>query len=229
MTTRLARWLVAACVATVSASWGAAFGSAQTPVPHVQWEAWRDVGTCAGAKYEAAQSRYDGRNDVLVRLRVRNTTNHVLATRFEFVATSDDRQTANRSGGSRIRPGGLIEGQAFDLGKLFEMPVNALLPPRLQNATFLTIQTADVDKLPAYASPSTYLNDFRDFPSDTCRNVMFPVEQAQLPPFVVMTVSCYRSLPRWTTTCQNAVDALVGLGNTASESQLTCLKEWRNF
>ena len=229
MTIRLMRWLVAVCVATVAASRGAAFASAETPVPQVQWEAWREVGTCGGATYEATQSRYDARNDVLVKVRVRNTTSHVIATRFEFVAASDDGQTANRSAGSRVRPGGLVEGPAFDLGKLFEMAVNALFPPRLQNATFRIIETADVEKLPPYASPTTYLNDFKDFPKETCRYVGFPIGQVQLPSFMVMTASCYRSLPRWTTTCQNAVDALVGLGNTASESQLTCLREWRNF
>jgi len=204
-------------------------GAEPTPVPTLEWQPWRLIGSCGGAEYFVSVSKYDGRNDTQVKLKARNVASHLVSTRFDVVLISDEGEKTIRAGGSRINPGREVDGNNFSLGRVFETRVNAVLPSRLVRLDFTRLETANVEKLPPYASPSTYLSDFHDFPKDICGPLSVGVEQGEVPRFMRLTTECYAKLPRWTPACQDAVDEILAVARTAPESRVPCLKDWRAF
>jgi hypothetical protein len=201
----------------------------QVPAPAIEWEPWRPVGICSGVEYFVAVTRDDGRNDLQIKLKAVNRTGQLRATRFKAVLTSSTGEKKYREGGVRVGPGREADGASFNLGQPFEMPVGAPLPPRLVKLEFTMVETSNVETPPAYATPSTYLSDFVDYPKVPCRFVTQDFGGSALPAFMQLTNACYRALPRWIPACQDAVDEIYTYSKTAPESTIPCLKEWRQF
>jgi hypothetical protein len=206
--------------------------SAQLPAPALEWLPWVALPACGGAQYSYAISKDDGRNDIQLRLRVHNVTGHVVSTRFTARVTSATGEEVTRQGRTRVNTGPLpVEGgptaPAYYLGALFPSAVNQPRPTPLRTIE-LFIEAADISRPSANASPSTYLDDFRDYPGEKCtRSASFAA--APDAPFVAMTKSCFKALPRWTQTCNQAVDALVAAYEPAPEASRACILEWRQF
>ena len=225
------RWTRLVALSAMILAIGGSAAQAQIPAPRTEWEPWKEVAQCGGARYFASYSRYDGRNDPEAKFRIQNDTGHQIATRFEARFTARAGGEAQRTGGSRVGAGGSVEGPiipTLSTGILFQTPVNQVLPASVGNLV-LDIETADVSKPPPNAGPSTYLSDFRDFPKVVCKDVRVPVPQAPTAPFIALTAACYNVLPRWTPPCDQAVNALVAAFETAPESAKSCILEWRQF
>jgi len=220
------RRIVRVMAAAIWLAPAAALGG-QIPAPPLEWGAWTPLTTCNGVGYDVAFSRYDGRNDVEVKVRLVNTSDKQRSTRFVANLDSDNGEHTRREGGARLNPLARSEGTSVLLGKVFETPVNQTLPTQVQRVT-VDIETADVSVLPPYATPSTYLHDFVDFPKQTCHASASP-PASRRPRFAALTEACYNGLPNWSPTCNQAVDALVGAYNGAPETARACMVEWRQF
>lgn len=206
---------------------GLSAASAEEPAPQLQWLPPQFVGSCGGVAYEVAISKDDGRNEFQLKLRAENRTSHLVATRFKAQIVSEFGDIKYREGGRRISAGRVADGLNFDLGLIFETPVNSPLPVHIQQLR-LTIDTANVETPLHPATPSTYLSDFADFPKESC-TLSHAFASSAMPRFMQLTTACYKLLPKWTATCQDAVDEIYAYSKTASERELPCLKEWRAF
>ncbi|MBI4459656.1 MAG: hypothetical protein HY648_06325 [Acidobacteria bacterium] len=155
----------------------ASCAGAQVPAPQIEWLPWATIGTCGGVEYSDSITKDDGRNEFEVKLKARNTTNHLVATRFEAVLLSEEGEKNPRQGNSRIPAGREVEASpltpSFHLGTPFPTPVKRPVPIQIKRLVLTTVETANVETPPPGASPSAYLNDFRDFPKDTCSNLTY--------------------------------------------------------
>ena len=201
----------------------------QVPAPAVEWSQWQPVATCGDVEYQLSVTKHDGRNEVQMRLRARNLSDHLLATRFAATIVSKEGQKKYREGGGRVSPGRTIEGGTFHFGQLFETPVNAPLPVALSHVEFTTMETADIEKPLVRASPSTYLSDFRDFEKVRCAPGVHTIAASAVPRFMQLTSTCAVALPQWLPVCQDAVEEIIAYSKSAPPSAIPCLKEWRAF
>ena len=103
---QMRRWTRLVPLAAIILAIGGSAAQAQIPAPRTEWEPWKQVAECGGARYFASYSSYDGRNDPEAKFRIQNDTGHQIATRFEarFIARAGG--VAERTGGSRVRAGG---------------------------------------------------------------------------------------------------------------------------
>jgi hypothetical protein len=187
------------------------------------------VGACRGVEYFVSITRDDGRNDFQVKLKARNSNDYQIATRFEALLTADTGETARREGGSRIHPQREAQDLSYRLGAPFQTPVNRALPVQVRRLQLTLVETANVEVLPSYATDSTYLDDFRDFPKTQCSNLAADFQPSANARFIGLTETCYNRLPTWTAVCQQAVEEILKTAATSSPSAIPCLKEWRNF
>jgi hypothetical protein len=220
------RLSLAVCAA---ACLGAAAVRGQVPAPAIEWSEWQPVTTCGDVEYQLAVTRDDGRNEFQLRLRARNLSGHLVATRFAATIISKEGKKKYREGGGRINPGRTIEGGTFNFGQLFETPVNAALPVGLSRVEFTLVETANVEKPLVPASPSTYLSDFRDFPKTPCAAFVHSFADSAIPRFMQLTNACALALPNWLPACQDAVEEILRYAKSAPPSALPCLKEWRAY
>lgn len=203
---------------------------AQIPAPQVRWGPWTEAGSCNGVDYMYSITNDDGRNDPQVRLKVRNGTAQERATRFQIYLYSDAGADTRREGGSRVATGGERDDYSYRLGTPFQTPVNQTLPVRVSAIEFRSVVTSDVSKLPPYATPSTYLDDIRDYPHQSCGPWKISIQQPARAPFISYTEACYNQLPQWTRACQQAVDAIGPAYNAATtDAQKDCVIRWRKF
>lgn len=209
---------------------GAVCCIAQVPAPAVEWEPWRALGVCGSVEYQVSVTKEDGRNELRVRLKARNLTDHEVATRFQAILVSSEGDKQDRKGGAvRINPRTEVEGSSFDLGLIFETPVNAVAPVPIARIEFPLVETADLETPPPSASPSTYLDPFRDFPKAMCTDLKYVFPTSRQPRFMQLTNECYARIPRWTDNCQAAVEEIMRYARTAPESEIPCLRQWRAF
>lgn len=207
---------------------------AQIPAPTPEWSDWKQAAVCSDATYFVSITKDDGRNDFELKVKVKNGSDHTISTRFEVEMVSEKGEVAGHNGNSRVRKAGEVEASpstpSFFLGTPFKTPVNQLLPEHVSKLVFTHIETANVDVPPSNASPSTYLNDFRDYPKQTCsdaQSVTFSPSPSSK--FIGLTESCYNGLPTWKPVCQEAVEELVRRSRVAPENALPCMRRWRAF
>jgi hypothetical protein len=220
----LAAFLVAA-----ASTWAAAL----PPVPEKEWGPWQQIGRCGGLTYYFSITNDDGVNESEVKLKAVNENGYLAASRWEAVLTSEEGEKKYRSGGSRIRPGNEVEASplapAYFLGQPFQAPVNSALPVHISSLELSLVETANVEKVPAGAQPGAYLDDYRDYPKETCAHLSHTFTNASVPRFALLTNACYEALPKWTSNCQGAVDEIIAFANGKSGAALACLQEWRAF
>lgn len=214
--------------ATLLAWLVATAGMAQIPAPRMEWMPYQKLGSCGGAVFSASISKDDGRNGFDVKFKIENTTEHRVSARYEATFLSEEGATARRMGGSRLNP----HREYLEPGSetpVFETPVNRPLPVHIRQLTLSVVETANIDVLPPYAGDSVYLNDFRDFPKETCHDLSITFGGALYSRMIGLTETCYNGLPQWQPACNQAVDEIVRIYPQAPGPAQSCLQEWRRF
>ena len=211
---------------------------AQDVAPQLQWEEWVAVGTCGGAQYYAAVSKYDGRNDMEVKVKIENRNGHTVQTRFDAVTESEEgeKKQHNQGGLGRLNARRTAEAcstyPTLCLGAPFPSAVNQPKPTRIVRLTLTSVDVANIDAPPPDAQPSAYLDPYRDYPNTNCKSlsVNFGGGGGDVR-FIQLTDACVKGLPRWTKpACDDAVDEIVKAFNSAtSQADQDCIKEWRAY
>ena len=207
---------------------------AQLPASNPEWSDWVGAASCGGATYFVSITKDDGRNDFELKVKVRNSPDHFISTRFEAELVSETGETVSRKGNSRVRKDSEIEASpltpTFFLGTPFMTPVNQKLPVHVTKIIFRLIETAEVDVPPRNIPPGAYVSDFRDYPRQTCtQDQTISFSPSPNSKFMGLTESCYNGLPNWKPLCQDAVEELVRRSRSAPEGAFPCLRRWRAF
>lgn len=209
----------------------------QTVAPSLEWEDWVPVGApCGGVQYYAAVSKDDGRNDFEIKVKIENKNGHTIQTRFNAVIESEEgvKKSHDNGGLGRLNAGRTAEAcsmfPSLCFGALFPSAVNQRTPTHISRLTLTSIDIANIDAPPPNASPSAYLDPYRDYPHTRCENLSVGFSRNSVR-FIRLTDSCVKGLPRWTKPdCDDAVDEIVNAFNRASsESEKDCIKEWRAY
>lgn len=211
--------------------------SQQTPAPPLEWEDWVPVGaSCGGVQYYAAISKDDGRNDFEIKIKIENRNGHTVQTRFNAVIESEEgaKKYSDGGGTGRLNAGRTAEAcsmfPSLCLGVPFPSAVNQRVPTRISRLTLRSVDVANIDAPPPNASPSAYLDPYRDYPHVRCENLSISFGGSNVK-FIKLTDSCVKGLPRWTKpNCDDAVDEIIKAYNGAtSQSDQDCIKEWRAY
>lgn len=209
----------------------------QDPAPPLTWQDWHLVGNCGGVDIFAAISADDGRNDIELKVKLDNKNTYTIQTRLSAVVESAEGQKTSRE---NIGIGRLNSKRAVDacsiapslcLGVLFPSAVFQKEPTHIRKMILTKVEVANIDAPPANASPGTYLDPFRDFPTTSCRDLSVTFPSGSSPAFVKLTDSCVKALPRWTKPdCDDAVDQIVkAYKGATSEAHQNCISEWRSY
>jgi hypothetical protein len=211
--------------------------SSQNPAPLLTWQDWKVVGSCGGVNFLVALSGDDGRNDFELKIKIDNQTSHAIQTRFNAIVESEKGEKTSRNS---IGIGRLNAGRAADacsttpglcLGVLFPSALYQKTPTRITKFALTNVEVANIDAPPANASPSAYLDPFRDYPTAKCRDLAITFDSGSSPEFIKLTDSCVKGLPRWTKPdCDDAVDEITRAYKRASTpTDQNCIKEWRDY
>lgn len=209
----------------------------QDSAPPLSWEDWQPIGSCGGVQYLAAISKADGRNDFELKIKIDNQNNHTIQTRLNAVIESEGGEKKYRDS---VGIGGLNPRRAVDacsttpglcFGILFPSAVYQKIPTRIAKLTLTNIDVANIDALPANASPAAYLDPYRDYPNTKCRNLSITFGSGSVQKFISLTDSCVKGLPRWTKPdCDDAVDEILkAYSRATSQADQDCIKEWRTY
>jgi hypothetical protein len=204
----------------------------QLPAPFPGWGEWQSAGECGGVGIWVAKTNNDGRNDFEVKLKFQNKTSHRIHARLDANLTSDRGETAQRKANAVINPGRSAEGGALapslSFGTVFKAAVNASSPPQIQQIELNNIEIALVDVFPKDASPSTYYRDFGDHPTTKCTTLIVSFT-GNAPKYIALTRSCNTDLPKWTPSCDEAVQEIIRAYNNAPADQKECILQWRKY
>jgi hypothetical protein len=211
--------------------------SSQNPAPPIEWEDWVPIGAaCGGVQYYAAISKDDGRNDFEIKVKIENQNNHTIQTRFNAVIESEEgtKKYHDNAGLGRLNAKRTAEAcstfPSLCMGALFPSAVNQRTPTRISRLTLSRVDVANIDAPPPNASPSAYLDPYRDYPNSHCENLSVSFAGSNVK-FIRLTDNCVKGLPRWTKPdCDDAVDEIVKAFNrTTSQADQGCIKEWRAY
>jgi hypothetical protein len=209
----------------------------QNPAPQLAWEDWTPIGAaCGGVQFYAAISKDDGRNDFEIKVKIENRNNHTIQTRFNAVIESVDgaKKYRDRAGLGRLNAMRTAEAcsmfPSLCLGTPFPSAVNQQTPTHISKLTLNGIYVANIDAPPPNASPSAYLDPYRDYPNTHCEKLTVNFGGSNVR-FIKLTDNCVKSLPRWTKPdCDDAVDEIIKAYNsTTSQSDQECIKQWRTY
>jgi hypothetical protein len=116
------------------------------------------------------------------------------------------------------------------LGTPFPSAVNQRTPTRISRLTLSSVDVANIDAAAPDASPSAYLDPYRDYPNSNCKNSSVNFGGGNVK-FVRLTDDCVKNLPRWTKPdCDDAVDEIIkAFNSTTSQAEQDCIKEWRAY
>jgi hypothetical protein len=216
---------------------GLADRTAQGPAPQLSWEDWQLIGSCGGADFLAALSKDDGRNDFELKIKIDNKNAHVIQTRLNAVIEAEGGEKTSRD---NVGVGRLNGRRAIDscsttpglcFGVLFPAAVYQKEPTRIAKLILTNIDVANIDAPPANASPTAYLDPYRDYPNTKCRNLSITFASGSNPKFISLTDRCVKGLPKWTKPdCDDAVDEIIKAYNRASsQTDQGCIKQWRDY
>jgi hypothetical protein len=209
----------------------------QIPAPLLSWEDWKSIGSCGGVEYLVAISKDDGRNDFELKIKIDNQNSHTVQTRISATIESENGETTHRDnfGVGRLNARRSVDAcsttPGLCLGTLFPSAVYQKTPTRIAKLTLTNVDVANIDAPPAYASPSAYLDPYRDYPNTKCRNLTVSFAGGKVPNFISLTDTCVKGLPRWTKPeCDDAVDEILkAYGRATSQADQDCIKEWRTY
>jgi len=221
---------------------------AQDVAPQLAWDDWIAVGApCGGAQYYAARSKDDGRNDFEVKIKIENQNGHTIQTRFNAVVESAEGEKRQYGTGGLGRLNAKRTAEACStyptlcLGVPFPSAVNQRTPTRVIRLKLTNVDVANIDAPPPNASPSAYLDPYRDYPNSNCKDLTIGFGGGGSPAkssaggsdvrFVQLTDTCVKGLPRWTKPdCDDAVDEILKAYKRAtSNDDQDCIKEWRTY
>jgi hypothetical protein len=191
---------------------------AQIPASRMEWMPYQKLGFCGGAVFSASISKDDGRNGFDVKIKIENTTDNQIAARYEATFISEEGKTVYRKNASRLNSHREYLEPGSETTPIFETPANRPLPIHIRKLILTVVETANVDKPPLYAGDSVYLNDFRDYPKDTCGNFSISFPNALYSRMIGLTETCYNQLPKWQPACNQAVDEIVQVYDLAPMS-----------
>jgi hypothetical protein len=211
--------------------------ASQDVAPLLSWEDWQHIGTCGGVDYLAAISKDDGRNDFELKIKIDNRNTHTIQTRLNAVVESEDgaKTSRNNVGLGRLNAGRAAEAcsttPSLCFGTLFPSAVNQKTPTRVVKLTLTNVDVANIDAPPANASPSAYLDPYRDYPTTNCKNLAISFAGGTVSKFISLTDVCVRGLPRWTKPeCDDAVDEILkAYARAKTQTDQDCIKEWRTY
>lgn len=211
--------------------------NSQNPAPTIEWEDWVPIGAaCGGVQYYAAISKDDGRNDFEIKVKIENQNNHTIQTRFNAVMESEEgtKKYHDNAGLGRLNAKRTADAcsmfPSLCLGTPFPSAVNQRTPTRISRLTLSSVDVANIDAPPPNASPSAYLDPYRDYPNSNCKNLSVSFAGSNVK-FVRLTDNCVKGLPSWTKPdCDAAVDEIVkAFNSTTSQTEQDCVKEWRAY
>jgi hypothetical protein len=209
---------------------------AQIPAPRLEWDEWQEAGTCGGVRVLVARSKDDGRNDFELKIKFENRNGHAVQLRYDSFVESEAGEKKRRNTGGVGRINGNATAEACSMfpglcwGTPFPSAVYQQKPMGIRGVTITKIDVANIDAPPPNASPSAYLDAFRDYPLSTCKDLKVGFGAGKGPRFVQLTRSCVKGLPRWTKPdCDDAVQELVTAYHGASPEDQGCVLEWRKY
>ena len=206
-------------------------GAGTSPAPPITWSDWRGLTDGCDVKISYAVSNYDGRNDVGLKFRFENTTNHFLRSKFNATVYSDSGQKKSEDGFYAIMPAGMTAdrppGGKFQMATPFPSAVNQTAPAQVVRLEIHDIQMATDEPLNKVPD-SAYRDVWRDFKHSACSPVSVNVGQS-MPVFAEQSISCYKKVPAWTAACNNATDSLMAFYHSNPSANVDCLKKWRAF
>ena len=209
----------------------------QEPAPLISWQEWRSVGSCGGVEYLAAISSDDGRNDFELKLKIDNKNDHAIQTRLSAIIYAEDGRKQHRDNIGLGRLNAVRTAEACSttpslcFGVLFPSAVFQKRPTRITRLVLTNVDVANIDALPANASPTVYLDPYRDYPHTNCRDLSITFAGVDNARFMSLTDGCVKGLPKWTRPdCDDAVDEVLKAYKRATSSQdQDCTKQWRDY